>query len=133
MLSAYEIVDGVPTYNLFVGGTWTRALRNAVTDDINPATGTLYARVQQASAAETTAAIDAAAVARSIGKINWFQSGKPSSTERSTYSRPKPARLSMSWSRKQGRSSARHTSRLPIALTFCARRPASCGGPAVRR
>jgi vanillin dehydrogenase len=64
MLTAYEIVDGVPTYNLFVGGTWTRALRNAVTDDINPATGALYARVQQASAAETTAAIDAAAVAQ---------------------------------------------------------------------
>jgi acyl-CoA reductase-like NAD-dependent aldehyde dehydrogenase len=52
------------TYNLFVGGTWRRASRNAVTDDFNPATGALYARVQQAGAAETTEAITLAAAAQ---------------------------------------------------------------------
>src|SRR5262249_51645902 len=64
MSASFEVIDGVPTYNLFVGGSWTRASRNAVTDDFNPATGALYARVQQAGASETTQAIDAAAHAQ---------------------------------------------------------------------
>lgn len=66
MNAAFEIVDGIPNYNLYIGGAWRRASRNAITDDFNPATGALYARVQQAGAAEITQAIDAAAEAQKL-------------------------------------------------------------------
>jgi vanillin dehydrogenase len=60
MSAAFEMIDGVPTYNLFIGGKWTRSSRNEATASYNPATGELYAKVHQAGAAETVQAIDAA-------------------------------------------------------------------------
>jgi acyl-CoA reductase-like NAD-dependent aldehyde dehydrogenase len=60
MTAAFEMIDGVPTYNLFIGGQWVRSSRNEATASYNPATGELYARVHQAGAVETERAIDAA-------------------------------------------------------------------------
>lgn len=57
MSAAFEIIDGVPTYNLFIGGEWTRSSRNEATESYNPATGELFARVHQAGAVETERAI----------------------------------------------------------------------------
>jgi aldehyde dehydrogenase (NAD+) len=54
------MIDGTPNYNLYVAGQWTRSLRNELTDSMNPATGELFARVQQAGKAETERAITAA-------------------------------------------------------------------------
>ena len=36
---SYEIVDGVPTYKLFINGEWVTSSRNALDDSINPANG----------------------------------------------------------------------------------------------
>jgi vanillin dehydrogenase len=58
--AAFEIIDGIPTYNLYIGGQWTRASRNEATTSYNPATGEPYARVHQAGAAETELAVTAA-------------------------------------------------------------------------
>ena len=45
---SHEIVDGVPTYKLFINGEWITSSRNALDDSINPANGEVFARVQQA-------------------------------------------------------------------------------------
>ena len=60
MPASHEVIDGKPNYNLFVGGKWVRSSRNEVTESYNPATGELFAKVQQAGKAETEAAIAAA-------------------------------------------------------------------------
>ncbi len=60
MAASFEMVNDTPNYNLYIAGEWTRSLRNESTDSFNPATGDLYARVQQAGKAETERAITAA-------------------------------------------------------------------------
>src|SRR6202042_2195710 len=60
MAAAFELIDGVPNYNLYVGGKWIRSSRNEAAESRNPATGELFAKVQQAGAAETELAISAA-------------------------------------------------------------------------
>src|ERR1700678_1635940 len=60
MSAAFELIDGVPNYNLYVGGQWVRSSRNEAVESRNPATGELFAKVQQAGAAETELAISAA-------------------------------------------------------------------------
>src|ERR1700753_867320 len=60
MSASHEMINGVPNYNLYIAGEWTRSLRNDSTESMNPATGELFARVQQAGAAETEKAITAA-------------------------------------------------------------------------
>jgi aldehyde dehydrogenase (NAD+) len=60
MSAAFEMIDGTPNYNLYVGGKWIRSSRNEAAESRNPATGELFARVQQAGAAETELAISAA-------------------------------------------------------------------------
>jgi vanillin dehydrogenase len=60
MTTAFEMIDGVPTYNLYIAGQWSRSSRNEATASYNPATGDIYARVHQAGQAETERAIDAA-------------------------------------------------------------------------
>jgi aldehyde dehydrogenase (NAD+) len=50
----------VPHYDLFIGGKWVRSSRNAPTEDFNPATGALYALVEQAGEEEARNAIAAA-------------------------------------------------------------------------
>jgi|TARA_X000000950_G_C13898350_1_gene653837 acyl-CoA reductase-like NAD-dependent aldehyde dehydrogenase len=54
---SYEIVDGVPTYKLFINGEWVTSSRNALDDSINPANGEVFARVQQAGPDEIERAI----------------------------------------------------------------------------
>ena len=56
----WEVVDGVPTYKLFIDGQWVQSSRNSIVDDFNPATGNIYARVQQAGAEEVERALAAA-------------------------------------------------------------------------
>src|SRR5580700_3365709 len=60
MSAAFDLIDGVPNYNLYVGGKWVRSPRNEAVESRNPATGELFAKVQQAGAAETELAISAA-------------------------------------------------------------------------
>ena len=60
MSAAFELIDGIPNYNLYVGGKWVRSSRNEAAESRNPATGELFAKVQQAGAAETELAISAA-------------------------------------------------------------------------
>ncbi|HEY0910328.1 MAG TPA: phenylacetaldehyde dehydrogenase, partial [Bradyrhizobium sp.] len=60
MTASFEMINGIPNYNLYIGGKWTRSLRNDSTESMNPATGELFARVQQAGKAETEQAITAA-------------------------------------------------------------------------
>jgi vanillin dehydrogenase len=55
MSAAFEVIDGTPNYNLYVGGKWIRSSRNEAAESRNPAMGELFARVQQAGAAETAA------------------------------------------------------------------------------
>src|SRR5271154_2944895 len=57
---SFEMINGTPNYNLYIDGEWTRSLRNELTDSMNPATGELFARVQQAGKTETEHAITAA-------------------------------------------------------------------------
>jgi acyl-CoA reductase-like NAD-dependent aldehyde dehydrogenase len=57
---SFEVINGTPSYNLYINGEWTRSLRNESTDSMNPATGELFARVQQAGKVETERAISAA-------------------------------------------------------------------------
>src|SRR5580704_3865886 len=57
---SFEMINGTPNYNLYIDGEWTRSLRNESTDSMNPATGELFAKVQQAGKAETERAIAAA-------------------------------------------------------------------------
>jgi vanillin dehydrogenase len=56
--ASYEIIDGIPHYRLFIDGEWVGSSRNVVADDINPATGAVFARMQQAGAEEVERAID---------------------------------------------------------------------------
>ena len=58
--AAFELIDGIPNYNLYVGGQSVRSSRNEAAESRNPATGELFAKVQQAGAAETELAISAA-------------------------------------------------------------------------
>src|SRR5271156_1255449 len=58
--AAFQMIDGVPTYNLFIGGEWVPSSRNEATASYNPATGEICARVHQDGARETELAIDAA-------------------------------------------------------------------------
>jgi acyl-CoA reductase-like NAD-dependent aldehyde dehydrogenase len=60
MGAAFELIDGIPNYNLYVGGKWIRSSRNEAAESRNPATGELLAKAQQAGAAETELAITAA-------------------------------------------------------------------------
>lgn len=55
-----ETSGEIPHYELFIGGKWVRSSRNAPVEDFNPATGALYARIEQAGEAEARKAIDAA-------------------------------------------------------------------------
>ena len=57
---SYEMVDGIPTYKLFIDGQWVDSSTKEVTNDVNPATGEIFARVQQAGDAEIEQAIAAA-------------------------------------------------------------------------
>jgi vanillin dehydrogenase len=61
--ASFDIIDGLPHYKLFIGGKWVRSSRNMLADDVNPATGKVFARTQQARAEEVDAAIAAAAEA----------------------------------------------------------------------
>lgn len=60
MSKSFELINDVPNYNLYIAGEWTRSLRNESTESFNPATGELFAKVQQAGRAETERAIAAA-------------------------------------------------------------------------
>jgi vanillin dehydrogenase len=58
--AALEMIDGIPVFSLFIDGEWVRSSRNTVADDFNPATGKLFARVQQAGPEEVERAIASA-------------------------------------------------------------------------
>jgi acyl-CoA reductase-like NAD-dependent aldehyde dehydrogenase len=60
----------VHDYQLYIDGQWVDATRNSPVEDINPATGALYARVQQAGLPEVERAIAAAHRAR----VPWGES-----------------------------------------------------------
>src|SRR6202050_1253704 len=60
MSAAFEMIDGTPNYDLYAAGKRIRSSRNEAAESRNPATGELFARVQQAGAAETELAISAA-------------------------------------------------------------------------
>lgn len=51
-------------YKLFIGGEWVASSTGTILDDMNPATGKVYARVHQASKADIDKAIGAAYAAR---------------------------------------------------------------------
>lgn len=51
-------------YKLFIGGEWVASSTGTILDDMNPATGRVYARVHQASKADIDRAIGAAYAAR---------------------------------------------------------------------
>lgn len=57
---AWDEIEGLKTYKLFIDGEWVTSMRNEIADDINPATGEVFARVQQAGAEEVERAIAAA-------------------------------------------------------------------------
>jgi acyl-CoA reductase-like NAD-dependent aldehyde dehydrogenase len=66
--ASFDIIDGIPHYKLFIDGRWVSSSRNRLADDINPATGKVFARTQQAGAEEVNRAIEAAhRAARSWG------------------------------------------------------------------
>jgi acyl-CoA reductase-like NAD-dependent aldehyde dehydrogenase len=58
--AAFDLIDGIPHYKLFIDGRWVSSSRNQLADDINPATGKIFARTQQAGAEEVKSAIEAA-------------------------------------------------------------------------
>jgi acyl-CoA reductase-like NAD-dependent aldehyde dehydrogenase len=58
--AAYDLVEGVKTYKLFIDGQWVTSSRNTIVDDFNPATGALFARVQQAGPDEVERALASA-------------------------------------------------------------------------
>src|ERR1700733_3890674 len=61
--------EKVREYSLYINGAWTPGSA-AVTDDFNPATGALFARVAQASRADAVRAVEAAYRAReSWGRV----------------------------------------------------------------
>ncbi len=67
--ASFDLVDGIPHYKLYIDGQWVNSLRNLLADDVNPATGKVFARTQQAGAQEVDRAIEAAhRAAQSWGK-----------------------------------------------------------------
>ena len=58
---AFDLINNIPTYKLFIGGKWVRSSRNSVVDDFNPATGAVFARMQQAGPEEVDQALAAGA------------------------------------------------------------------------
>ncbi|WP_375454170.1 aldehyde dehydrogenase family protein [uncultured Methylobacterium sp.] len=67
--AAFDVIDGLPHYKLFIDGTWTMSSRNRLADDVNPATGAVFARTQQAGAEEVDRAIASAhAAAQTWGR-----------------------------------------------------------------
>jgi aldehyde dehydrogenase (NAD+) len=58
--AAFETIDGTRVYSLFIDGQWVRSSRNTIVDDFNPATGKLFARIQQAGPEEVERAIASA-------------------------------------------------------------------------
>ncbi|MFL1875006.1 aldehyde dehydrogenase family protein [Hansschlegelia beijingensis] len=64
--AAYDVVDGLPHYKLFIDGEWTNSSRNMLHDDLNPATGKIFARTQLAGAAEVDRAIASADAAQKL-------------------------------------------------------------------
>jgi len=54
----------VREYSLYINGAWVRSQKNLPAEDLNPATGELFARVEQAGTEETLAAVTAAHEAR---------------------------------------------------------------------
>ncbi|MFJ5486334.1 aldehyde dehydrogenase family protein [Hansschlegelia beijingensis] len=64
--AAYDVVDGLPHYKLFIDGEWTNSSRNMLHDDLNPATGKVFARTQLAGAAEVDRAIASADAAQKL-------------------------------------------------------------------
>ncbi len=61
------VETSTPSYHLFIGGNWIPSETGATSDDYNPTTGQVYARVAEASAADTAKAVEAAHEAR----IEW--------------------------------------------------------------
>lgn len=55
------------SYHLFIGGNWIPSDTGAISNDYNPTTGQVYARVAEASAADAAKAVEAAHEAR----IEW--------------------------------------------------------------
>ncbi len=72
-----ETAAAVPHYDLFIGGEWVRSTRNAPVEDYNPATGALYARIEQAGEEEARNAIAAAAKSGEAGATPWSRSASP--------------------------------------------------------
>lgn len=62
--AAFDVIDGIPHYKLFIDGAWTGSSRNALSDDVNPATGAVFARTRLAGAEEVDRAIAAADAAQ---------------------------------------------------------------------
>jgi len=44
MAAAFELIDGIPNYSLYVGGKWIRSSRNEAAESRNPATGSPWPR-----------------------------------------------------------------------------------------
>lgn len=64
--AAYELVAGKPCYNLFINGQWVRSSQNTTIEDFNPATGEVFAYMQQAGHDEVELAINTAAKAAEL-------------------------------------------------------------------
>jgi acyl-CoA reductase-like NAD-dependent aldehyde dehydrogenase len=58
--AAWDDVDGRRAYKLFIDGEWVVSTRNEMAEDINPATGEVFAYVQQAGDEEVEQAIASA-------------------------------------------------------------------------
>jgi vanillin dehydrogenase len=56
--------DNVREYSLYINGAWVPSSSGTLADDFNPATGTLFARVAQATRADALKAVEAAHNAR---------------------------------------------------------------------
>jgi vanillin dehydrogenase len=58
--ASYDVIDGVRVYRLFIDSQWVSSSRNVTAESLNPADGQIFARTQQAGAAEVERAIGAA-------------------------------------------------------------------------
>jgi hypothetical protein len=74
--AAFQMIEGVPTYNLFIGGEWVPSSRNEATASHNPATGEIYAKVHQAGARETEQALRPPTGPTRIGPTGSLRSGR---------------------------------------------------------
>ena len=63
MTAATADTGAIQEYRLFIGGEWVAAADGTVEDDVNPATGAVFARVHQAGKGDTEKACAAAAEA----------------------------------------------------------------------